>query len=528
MKLLSSFVGIVSIAGAVYAAPTANEDFVMAEDAKIRAIAEAAAITNAAQDASIGAIVARLDNENARFVSTNYNSQTKINSAFLEVSLRNEQTGFYEWVRVWDQLAIWNRWLGGESLDSWSGFYAWRTNVEAEINSKADRAWGFYDSTTGEWSPDGFTQISSPSILVASGMSYQRTVTSGGEVWVLKSNGMTVQTVGNTNSFFSVSDSDGNTFLEIVRGDRRIVAADASGVAVLTAYDPQALQIDYSIVSDAHPDLRICLDLNHPDWQDEGAAGCPATVSWSGHSGAWRAIVQPKSATSRLFVSATYGIGGEARVRILGQDFATPDYSTNNAQLVQTIQGTKVDEAEHAQAADEAYAAFNAYALSYPGPEGDSREAFTIFAQLDNAATKAELVNSTNALDTALSSRLSQESRASTNYTDSAIASADTSYTRTTTITNVNQSVAYVTNAPNNTLTIELPTSGETKDWIVYAYLGEETPLALPAAIWWMADEAYTNAIPSNTPTALYFSQVADGIYTLSRQELKSVQVSNP
>lgn len=115
-----------------------------------------------------------------------------------------------------------------------------------------------------------------------------------------------------------------------------------------------------------------------------------------------------------------------------------------------------------------------------------------------------------------------------TNYTDSAIATADTSYPRFTAPTNLNQSVQCLTTAPGGVLSVKIPTNGETKDWIVYAYFGVETPLVLPPAIWWMADEAYTNAIPSNAPTALYFSQVADGIFTLSRQELKSVEIVAP
>ena len=109
-----------------------------------------------------------------------------------------------------------------------------------------------------------------------------------------------------------------------------------------------------------------------------------------------------------------------------------------------------------------------------------------------------------------------------------AVADSDTSYPRFTSPTNLNQCVQYLTTAPGGVLPVEIPTDGDTKDWIAYAYFGVETPLVLPPAIWWMADEAYTNAIPSNTPTALYFSQVADGIFTLSRQELKSVEIVAP
>lgn len=136
-------------------------------------------------------------------------------------------------------------------------------------------------------------------------------------------------------------------------------------------------------------------------------------------------------------------------------------------------------------------------------------------------------------IDAAAETNAQHSAELSTNYytiaqTDHAIASADTSYPRFTSPTNLNQCVQYLTTAPGGVLSVEIPTDGDTKDWIAYAYFGVETPLVLPPAIWWMADEAYTNAIPSNTPTALYFSQVADGIFTLSRQELKSVEIVAP
>lgn len=122
---------------------------------------------------------------------------------------------------------------------------------------------------------------------------------------------------------------------------------------------------------------------------------------------------------------------------------------------------------------------------------------------------------------------LDAEAQNATNAAEYAVATADTSYPRFTSATNLNQSVQYLTVAPNNVLSIELPAgTAATKDWIVYAYFGAETALALPAANWWMADESYTNAIPASTPTAFYFSQVASNIFTISRQELKTITIN--
>ena len=108
-----------------------------------------------------------------------------------------------------------------------------------------------------------------------------------------------------------------------------------------------------------------------------------------------------------------------------------------------------------------------------------------------------------------------------------AIASADTTYRRTIGITNLNQSVQYVniTDTTPSTLEIQLPTDGATKDWMVYVVSVTNVTLSLPSATWWMADVAYTNDVPPATPTALWFSQITDGIFILGRQELTPVSV---
>ena len=105
------------------------------------------------------------------------------------------------------------------------------------------------------------------------------------------------------------------------------------------------------------------------------------------------------------------------------------------------------------------------------------------------------------------------------------ISSADTSYPRYTTITNLNQSVQYlnITDTAPSTLAILFPTNGVTKDWIVYITTVTNVSLTLPSATYWMADTAYTNDVPPAPPTALCFSQIADGIFYLGRQSLTEV-----
>ena len=254
--------------------------------------------TLATQFAAIGAV---LNGEDARFVVTNYDSVVHTPEAYVEVQVSNN------WLRVWREGYRWDKF---ETEN-----HVFKTNVTAELAHKADRAWGAYDSETGGYAPDGHVQISTSNILIAAGMAYQRTVTSGGAVWVLQCNSGVASIGVDTNGFFRVQDGDGETQFEIVQGDKRTIGADADGISVDNSTTPATVTIHYSVIADAHPTLEITSDLAAPDWKDEQAADCLANVSWSGTSGSYVATVQPWGALPSLFVKASYMAGGETYIR---------------------------------------------------------------------------------------------------------------------------------------------------------------------------------------------------------------------
>ena len=109
----------------------------------------------------------------------------------------------------------------------------------------------------------------------------------------------------------------------------------------------------------------------------------------------------------------------------------------------------------------------------------------------------------------------------------SVISSIDTSYVRTIGLTNKNQTVQYVniTDSTPSVLSIQIPTNGETKDWIVYVIAETNVTLQLPPATYWMQKAAYTNDIVPNVPTMLYFSQISDGVFSLGRVDAVKVDV---
>ena len=275
---------------------------VVLDAADVGAFGAAAGASLQTQVTTIGA---HLNAEDARFVVTNYNSVTHTPEAYVEIKLPDNS-----WSRIWSEMTRWN-WLTGTYLPG--NFYT-QTEIDGKLDEKADRAWGFYDSTTGAYAPVDYTWISSPKIAIAANLAYQRTVTAEGAIWVLESNGTVTETGGMTNGFFRISDDEGNSLFEIVKGNKRTVGADASSCQTVAGFTPTKLQISYSIVSDVHPTIYVCNSLSTQAWKAEDDADCVANVSWSGASGAWVAQVQGKSAYSSLFVKATYEVGGETYI----------------------------------------------------------------------------------------------------------------------------------------------------------------------------------------------------------------------
>ena len=252
----------------------------------------------------VATIVNYLEGNDARVIITNYDSQVEMPALSFE-----QKTGTV-WRTIWDEQS---RWAAHDTDEQ--EFRATNQVMMAElvsaIDQKADRAWGFYDSHTGLYAPDGYTWISSPNIAIAGGLAYERHVTSAGAVWLLESNGLVTDLGGETNGFFRVSDDSGNALFEIVKGERRTVGALGDHVAVTNG----TLYAHYSVVSAEHPTIYACTNLLTGTFEAELDNSCPCTVVWSGSSGNWTAAVTPKGSTPTVFAKAEYTVGGETYIR---------------------------------------------------------------------------------------------------------------------------------------------------------------------------------------------------------------------
>ena len=255
---------------------------------------------------NVSTVIGYLQGDDAKVVITNYDSVTEMPAASFQQKITDGGTNY--WRTIWNETTRWNWFLsviGQQTNALWSA-----------LDEKADRAWGFYDSHTGNYAPDGYTWISSPKIAIAAGLAYQRTITSEGAVWVLVSNGLVTETGGNvTNGFFRITDDDGNSLFEIVKGNKRTIGATAGSVTTESVMGITHIHVTYNVVSESHPTVRVCNDLLEGNWKAETSGDCIANVSWTGSSGAYVAEVWGKTAQSKMFVQAEYEVGGETYIK---------------------------------------------------------------------------------------------------------------------------------------------------------------------------------------------------------------------
>lgn len=255
------------------------------------------------------------DGDDVRVTVTNYDSVAHLPDLYLEQRTNETAMATNLFRVVWREMAHWEKFLGsGWDWDGkWQGFKTWAAGIVAQIEEKADRAWGFFDSHTGQYAPDGYTSISSEHIMLCKGASYQKTVTTRGDVWVLTADEPYDTTGVSTNGGFQLKDGDGNVQFEIVKGDKVTVKAQANRV---TVENRTTLVVVYNVIAPEHPAGETCLALENAEWKKEDAADCPATVVWSGSSGNWVARITPKSglATGRIFFKATYKRGGDTYI----------------------------------------------------------------------------------------------------------------------------------------------------------------------------------------------------------------------
>lgn len=229
---------------------------------------------------------------NVVLVVTNYNST--VHAPSMKLQHLDQETG--EYVTYWDEAR-------GHGI-TLTNAMNYADGVAARLDAeKAPRAWSRTTSGLGADAPEGTTFISTPVTHISGGFEFEKKITAGGTVWTLCSTSLAAGST--TNGFFEISALDGTPVFSVEKTDSVLVGVNASAIAVVG----NACVISVPAVADTHPFARVATTLVQPTWYKEDSdgmpAGAPASVTWSGQSGAWVATVD-FGATPQGFVFFEY------------------------------------------------------------------------------------------------------------------------------------------------------------------------------------------------------------------------------
>ena len=260
---------------------------------------------------------------NIVLVVTNYNSAT--HAPAMKLQHLDPQSG--EYVTYWDETR-----RHAQTLTNAMDY------ADAQVATRAPKAWSRTTSGLGSEAPDGVTWISTPETVIAGGYEYEKVITSSGAVWVLSSNGLT--TGATTNSFFRVTATDGTELFAIEKTDSFLIGVNPDGI---TRVD-NTVTIPVNVVADAHPYIRATTNLVNAVWtkEDEDGFTCPwATVSWSGTTGAYVATVTCSEPQSFFYFE--YLVEGGAKIKNSATVEMTGGIYFNGYRYMPVVNGSKLE-----------------------------------------------------------------------------------------------------------------------------------------------------------------------------------------
>ena len=258
----------------------------------------AVATANAYTDGQTTPLWSYLGAESFRVVVTNYDSAVHPPVASFEYRMTTNEA----FRTVWNETNGLNRAI------------ATATNLAHQaakklVDDPANRAWGKYDSETGEASPEGVIQATAPGGLIVGGGQRWSQISAESGWWIITSTDPTLCRTG-TNGVFSIIGSDGQEAIRIVKGNKVTVPAPADSISVASG----VCTVTYAVEAEQHPTAQFASKLGGEAgtvWYNEGDADCPVTMTWSGTSGNY-VLTFDTAGLSAGFVQATYEQGQES------------------------------------------------------------------------------------------------------------------------------------------------------------------------------------------------------------------------
>lgn len=192
-----------------------------------------------------------------------------------------------------------------------------RAEVNAAINSDEAHAWAKRYASTGRRNPDASTTfIDTPTVTLSPGMSWETVATVGGcGYWTIVGNGAVIGGSG-TNATLNIKDFEGNSILEITKGQHMLAWLDSSDfVGQLTDADGW---VCFDMMADVKPTGYFSTTLVAADFVVETDANCPAQYRWEDLGGhVWRVhfLLKPGIVSGACFAKFQVEVEGKTQIR---------------------------------------------------------------------------------------------------------------------------------------------------------------------------------------------------------------------
>lgn len=222
---------------------------------------------------------------------------------------------------VWDQ-RDWSTWYWSFKAQQMRDEIA-ATNrllyaaIDEAVTNDSNHAWAKRYASTGRLNPDASTTfIDTPSVTLSPGMSWETVATVGGcGYWTIVGNGAVIGGSG-TNATLNIKDFEGNSILEITKGQHMLAWLDSSDfVGQLT--DEQHW-VCFDMMADVKPTGYFSTTLVASDFVAETDEDCPAQYRWEDLGGhVWRVhfLLKPGIVSNACFAKFQVEIEGKTQIR---------------------------------------------------------------------------------------------------------------------------------------------------------------------------------------------------------------------
>lgn len=257
-------------------------------------------------EASVNLVAMMVQGSNVVAEVTNYNSRA--HAPALRILQLGESNEYFQ---VWAETNGLARTLAAANAHSDTN----RAELAADAAASfAPRAWSGTTSGLGAPAPEGWTWISTPNLAIGGGLEFEKHITSGGAIWILRNNGMVAQFDATTNNaaYLEIASIDGEPVLRIERTDAQMLGVNTASVSV----EGDTLVCGVAVVSSEHPLARVRASLTQGEWarEEDDIPASLATVQWSGEPGAWVCRITNNTGGNSLFATMAYLQEGSTKI----------------------------------------------------------------------------------------------------------------------------------------------------------------------------------------------------------------------